>query len=73
MGLVTSLICQDSAIIKPLYIIGNKHYVLNYRPVSLLTSFSKLLKSVMQSRILRHLMKHNILSTEQNSVELEQN
>ena len=38
---------------------------LNYRPVSLFISFSKLLKSVMQSRILRHLTKHNILSSEQ--------
>jgi hypothetical protein len=38
---------------------------LNYRPVSLFISFSKLLESVMQSRILRHLTKHNILSSEQ--------
>ena len=38
---------------------------LNCRPVSLLTSFSKILKNVMHSSILRHLTKHNILSTEQ--------
>ena len=33
--------------------------------LSLLASFSKLLKNVMQSRILRHLTKQNILSTQQ--------
>lgn len=38
---------------------------LNYRPVSLFISFAELLESVMQSRILRYLTKHNILSTEQ--------
>jgi len=37
----------------------------NYRPVSLLTSFSKIFEMVMQTRILKHLTKYNILSTEQ--------
>jgi len=37
----------------------------NYRPVSLSISFSELLESVIQSRILRHLTKRNILSIEQ--------
>jgi hypothetical protein len=36
--------------------------VSNYRPVSLLTSFSKIFETVMQRRILKHL---TILSTEQ--------
>ena len=37
----------------------------NYRPVSLLTSFSKIFEMVMQSRILKPVTKYDILSTEQ--------
>ena len=37
----------------------------NCRPVSLLTSFSKIFEMVMQRRILKYLTKYNILSTEQ--------
>ena len=36
----------------------------NYH-ISLLTSFSKILETVMQRRTLKHLTKHNIISTEQ--------
>jgi hypothetical protein len=39
--------------------------VSNYRPVSLPSSFSKIFEMVMQTRILKHLTKYNILSTEQ--------
>jgi len=39
--------------------------VSNYRPVSLLTSFSKIFETVMQRRILSHITNYNILSTEQ--------
>ena len=39
--------------------------VTNYRPVSLLTSFSKISEMVMQRRTLKHLTNYNILSTEQ--------
>jgi len=39
--------------------------VSNYRPVSLLTSFSKIFELVMKTRILKHLTKYNMLSTEQ--------
>jgi hypothetical protein len=37
----------------------------NYRPVPLLTSFSKIFEMVMEKRILIHLSKYNILSNEQ--------
>jgi len=37
----------------------------NYRPLSLLTSFSKIFEMVMQTRILKHLTKYNILHNEQ--------
>jgi hypothetical protein len=39
--------------------------VSKYRPVSLLTSFSDIFETVMQSRILKYLTKYDILSTEQ--------
>ena len=52
------------SIIKPLYKKGNKRDVSNYRPISLLTSFSKILEKVIQTRLLDHLHK-NIISKEQ--------
>ena len=53
------------AVIKPIHKNDDKCEVSNYRPVSLLTSFSKIFETVMQRRILKHLTKYNILSTEQ--------
>jgi hypothetical protein len=60
-------VCPDRlkyAVIKPLHKNGDRCDVSNYRPVSLLTSFSKMFEMVMQKRILKHLTKYNILSTE---------
>jgi hypothetical protein len=53
------------AIIKPIHINDDTCEISNYRPISLLTSFSKIFEMVMQRRILKHLTKYNILSTEQ--------
>ena len=53
------------AIIKPLHKNDDKCKVSNCRPVSRLTSFSKIFETVMQRRILKHLAKYNILSNEQ--------
>jgi len=52
-------------IIKPLYKEGNKKDVSNSRPVSLLTSFSKIFEKAMQSRLFKHLHNNNILRREQ--------
>jgi hypothetical protein len=52
-------------VIKPLHKNGDRCEVSNYRPVSLSTSFCKIFEMVMQTRILKHLTKYNILSTEQ--------
>jgi len=52
------------AIIKPLHK-NDRCDMSKYRPVSLLTSFSKIFETLMQRRILKHLTKYNILSTEQ--------
>jgi hypothetical protein len=48
----------------PLYKEGNKRDVSNYRPISLVTSFSKILEKVIQTRLLDRLHK-NIISKEQ--------
>ena len=53
------------AIIRPLFKKGNKNDVSNYRPISILTLFSKLFEKVMQTSLLKHLTDHNILSKEQ--------
>jgi hypothetical protein len=53
------------SIIKPLYKKGNKKDVSNYRPISLLTSFSKILEKVIQTGIQDHLHKNNIISKKQ--------
>jgi len=37
----------------------------NYRPISLLTSFSKIFEMVMQTRMLNYLIKYKILHIEQ--------
>jgi len=49
--------------IKPLHKNDDRCGVSNYRPVSLLTSFSKILERVMQKQVLKHHTNHNILST----------
>jgi hypothetical protein len=53
------------SIIKPLYKKGSRQELSNYRPISLLTSFSKNLEKIMQSRLLNHLDKFNISAKEQ--------
>jgi len=53
------------AILKPIHRNDDTCEVSNYRPISLLTSFSQILETVMQRRTLKHLTKHNIMSTEQ--------
>ena len=53
------------AIIKPVYKKGDKFLAKNYRPVSLLTSFSKILKKLIYSRLYKHICCTNILVKEQ--------
>jgi hypothetical protein len=53
------------AVIKPLRKNGDRCEMSNYIPVTLLISFSKIFEMIMQTRILKHLTKSNILSTEQ--------
>jgi hypothetical protein len=50
------------SIIKPLYKKGEKSLISNYRPISLLTSFSKIVEKVIFNRLIDHLNKYAILS-----------
>jgi hypothetical protein len=49
----------------PIYKRGDKNLVLNYRPISILTSINKIFEKVMYCRLLKHLKESNILSKHQ--------
>jgi len=51
--------------IKPLHKIGDRMDITNFRPLSLLTSFSKILEKVIYTRLYQHINQNNILATEQ--------
>jgi len=53
------------AIIKLLHKSDDRCGVSNFRPVQLLTTFSKIFEIVLHRRILKHLTNYNILSTKQ--------
>ena len=53
------------ATIRPLFKKGNKDDINNYRPISILTSFSKLFEKILRTRLLKHLTEHNILVKEE--------
>jgi hypothetical protein len=51
--------------IKPLFKKGEIANTSNYRPISLLTSFSKMFEKIIYTRIIRHLNHNHILVDEQ--------
>jgi hypothetical protein len=53
------------SVVKHLYKKGDKLLISNYRPISLLTSFSKIMEKVMFDRLMNHLKKYAILSPNQ--------
>jgi len=53
------------AIIKPVYRKGDKLLTANYRPISLLTSFSKIFEKLIYSRSYKHKCSNNIIVKEQ--------
>ena len=53
------------ATIKPIYKKGNTQDISNYRPISLLTSFSKIIEKLIYARLLTHIDNNNILVGEQ--------
>jgi hypothetical protein len=65
---LTSGICPDClkyAIIKPCFKKGDKSQIANYRPISILTGFSKIFELLIFHRLQQHLVSNNILVTEQ--------
>lgn len=53
------------SIIKPLYKKGDKTDPSNYRPISMLTSFSKVLEKALYNRLSEYLNNNNILNAQQ--------
>jgi hypothetical protein len=51
--------------IKPLYKKGDLANISNYRPTSLLTSFSKMFGKIIYTRLIHHLNYNHILADEQ--------
>ena len=49
----------------PLHKGGSRSEITNYRPISLLSCFSKIYEKVMQARLVKHLKTHNILYASQ--------
>jgi len=57
---------MKKAKISPLFKKGNKQDIQNYRPIAVLSVFSKILEKIMYNRLLSFLKKFNILTDEQN-------
>jgi 2C-methyl-D-erythritol 2,4-cyclodiphosphate synthase len=53
------------AIVKPIFKIGNKQEISSYRPISLLTSFSKIFEKLIYARLHAHIDMNSILVLEQ--------
>ena len=53
------------ALIRPVHKKGDKHLITNYRPISLLTSFSKIYEKLIFTRLYKHLLANQILAKEQ--------
>jgi hypothetical protein len=52
-------------IVKPLFKNGETQNMANYRPIPLLTSFSKIIEKLMYARLINHIESNNILAQEQ--------
>ena len=53
------------ATVKPIFKKGEKTDVANYRPISLITTFAKILENIMYSRLRQHLTVNKVLTPEQ--------
>jgi hypothetical protein len=53
------------ALIRPVFKKGDKCLITNYRPISILTSFSKIVERLIFLRLQRHLNAHQIIAKEQ--------
>jgi hypothetical protein len=55
------------AIVKPLFKKGKTHIVSNHRPISLQTTFSKVIDKLVYARLTNHIEANNLLVHEQYS------
>ena len=64
---LTGIIPDDLkiALVPPIFKENEKNEFKNYRPISVLTCFSKLLEKLMYKRLTNHIEKHNILTQRQ--------
>jgi hypothetical protein len=53
------------AIVKPCFKKGTRQEITNYRPISLLTAFSKIFEKLMYIRLITHIESNNVLVNEQ--------
>jgi hypothetical protein len=53
------------AVVKPILKNGNKYEPSNYRPISLLSTFSKVFEKVIYNRLYEHIYRNNILDNNQ--------
>ena len=53
------------AVIKPLFKSGDRTNKTNYRPISLVNGFSKILEKVMAKQMIRYLETNNLLAEQQ--------
>jgi hypothetical protein len=53
------------SVVKPLFKKGDKKDIKNYRPISLLTSFSKIFEKVIYTRLSKHIKNNDILFIDQ--------
>jgi hypothetical protein len=53
------------ALVTPIFKAGDKQIFENYRPISVLTCFSKLLEKLMYKRLIRFIEKNKILTENQ--------
>ena len=51
--------------VQPLFKKGEKTEITNYRPISLLPSFSKIIEKIIHKRLISYLTENNILANEQ--------
>lgn len=56
---------MKTAKVIPIYKTGDKHVLSNYRPISLLPQFSKILEKIFYTRLDEFITKHNILYEQQ--------
>jgi len=56
---------MKGARVLPIFKVGDSHIIKNYRPISLLPSFSKILEKLIHKRLYNYLSQHNILFSSQ--------